>query len=85
MVEEARIEGFNVVRRRRAIVNLRELCAPELVLWRYRLSPFENNVQEQTYEGLVNYRIKQRTGILHDGDTAEVRSAPELGVPQDEG
>jgi hypothetical protein len=31
MVEEARIEGLDGVRCCRAVVNLREVCAPELV------------------------------------------------------
>jgi hypothetical protein len=84
MVEEACIKWLNVVRRCRAIVNLREVCTPELVFWVCELSRSRINPQEYTYKCLINYRIKERTRILQDRDTAKVGSAPEIGVPQEE-
>jgi hypothetical protein len=84
MVEEACIEGLKVVRRCRAIVNLREVCTPELVFWVCELSRSRINAQEHTYKRLINYRIKEHTRIPQDRDTAKVRSAPGIGVPKEE-
>jgi hypothetical protein len=85
MVKKACIKGLKVVRRCRTIVNLREVGTPEPSIFGLcELSRSRINAQENTYKRLIYYRIKERTGIPQDRDTAKMRSAPGIGVPQEE-